>query len=139
MLLIGERVDHAQPRCGLGEFAQKLLREGSDHDRIDPALEVSGDVRHELTTAEGGVGLQPDDMTAKLVNRDFERRSGPQRRLLEEQRDLLAGERPRAGRIGAKRSIGFELGGQIEAAFELRRVEIEYGEEVLVSSRNRGR
>ena len=41
MLLVGERVDDAEVRRGVGELLEPRLRERADHGPVDPALEVS--------------------------------------------------------------------------------------------------
>ena len=109
MLLVGQRVDDVQASGGRRELLERLLREGPDDDRVDPAFEVAGDIRHRFARPEGDVGLQRHHVAAELVDRDFERRAGAKRRLLEEQRHVPAVERVGRRRLRPERSFGFQL------------------------------
>ena len=93
MLFVGQRVDDAQPRRRVGEGFEPCLREGADHGAVHPALEVAGDVVDRLAAAERDVLRRLDDVAAELADGDLEGRAGAQRRLLEQQRDVLAFER----------------------------------------------
>ena len=52
MLFVGQRVDDVQPRRRGGELREQLLRERSDDDGVDPALEIARDVGDRLAPAE---------------------------------------------------------------------------------------
>ncbi len=53
MLLVSQRVDDVQAFGGRRELPQQLLRERPDHDRIDPALEVPGDIGRPVRARQG--------------------------------------------------------------------------------------
>ena len=85
---------------------EPLLREGADDDAEDPALEVARDVLDRLAPAERDVRRRLDHVAAELADRDRERRARAQRRLVEEQRDVPAGERrARAARPACARRL----------------------------------
>ena len=97
VFFVGERVDDPQPRRGGGERFEARLRVGADHRAVHPALEVARHVLDRLAAAERDVLGRLDDVAAELADRDLERRAGPERRLLEQQRDVPALERPDVG------------------------------------------
>ena len=102
VLVVGQRVDHVQPRRRGGELLEQPLRERPDDDRVDPALEVARDVGDRLAAAERGVRLQRDHVAAELADGDLERRARAQRRLLEQHRDVPAAERVGGRRLAAR-------------------------------------
>ena len=95
MLFVAERVDDVQLRRDLGDLMQPLLAERADHDRVDPALEVAGDVVDRLAIGVHHVGGNLDDVAAELADADGEGDARAQRRLLEQQADVLAVQRVR--------------------------------------------
>src|SRR4029079_4756303 len=80
---------------------------------------------------ERDVRLQADRLAAKLAHPDLESGSRAERRLLEQHRHVPAGRRRRGRGLDAEPACGFEAPGQLEAALEVGRTEIENGEEVL--------
>ncbi len=128
MLFVGERVDDAQPRRGVGEGLEPGLRECADHCGGDPALEVARHVVDRFPSAKRDVFGRLDGVAAELADGNLERGSRPQRRLLEEQRDVQAFERlfVRAVR-GARR---LELGRARKARRQLRRTEVQDRQEL---------
>ena len=135
MLLVSEGVHDVQIRRSCGEAGESILRERA-HDRAgDPALEVARDVFDGLAGAQRDLGRWLDDLATEFANGDHERRSRAQRRLLEEQRDVLTREGLSARPSGA--ALPLQLGGQIEHAHDLRVVEVENRQEVLRPERHR--
>src|SRR2546427_556431 len=61
-----------------------------------------------------------------------------QRRLVEEQRDVPAVQRVGGRRQPAERAVRLELRGDLEAALEIRRIEIENRQEVFSCQRGLG-
>ena len=131
MLVVGQRVDDVKPRRAGGELLEPLLRERADDDRIDPAFETARDVGDRLALSERDVRLQADGAAAELANADLERRPRPQRRFLEQHRDVAAAERARGRRLRAERAVRLEARRQLETALEVGGVEIEDREKVL--------
>ena len=127
MLFVGQRVDDAQPRRGVGEGFDARLRVGAHHGAVHPALEVAGDVLDRFAAAERDVLRRLDHVAAELAHGNLEGRAGAERRLLEEQRDVLAFERADVPDAGGARVL--QLGGQPETGLELRRVEVANREE----------
>ncbi len=113
MLFVGQRVDDAQPRRGVGESLETRLRERADDRSGDPALEVAGDVGDGLAAAERNVFRRLDRVAAELADRNLERRARAQRRLLEEQRNVQALERLFVAPVRGARRL--ELGRSREA------------------------
>ena len=101
VFLVGEGVDDVEPGGSRGELLQQPLRERPDDHRVDPALQIARDIGHRLAAAQRGVGMEREDVAAELADRDLEGRTRPQRRLLEEHRDMPSAERRR--RSGASR------------------------------------
>ena len=93
MLLVGERVDDPEARGGDGERLEARLGVGADDGAVDPAFQIPRDVGDRLARAEGFLARWLDHVAAELADRDLEGRTRPQRRLLEQQRDVLAFER----------------------------------------------
>ena len=120
MLFVGERVDDAQTRSGGGEGFEPRLGIGADHGAMHPALEIARHVLDRLAPAERHVLRRLDHVAAELADRNLERRSGAQRRLLEQQRDVPAFERTDVRHARGPRAL--QLRRQLEARFELRRV-----------------
>ncbi len=91
-----------------------------------------------FASAERRVRLQGQHVAAQLVNGDLEGRARPQRRLLEQHRDMTAAEHVGGRRVAAERPIGLELRREVETALEIGRVEVEHRQEVLPGSRQLG-
>ena len=87
-----------------------------------------------LASIEGNVGLQRDDAAAELAYRDLEGRPRPERRLLEQHGHMLAGQRVSGGRFATERPVRLHLRRELQAPFEVRRVEAEHGEKVFARS-----
>ena len=94
-----------RPGRGGGEALEPLLRERADDDAEDPALEVARDVLDRLAAAERDVGRRLDHVAAELADGDRERRPRAQRRLVEQQRDVPAGQRRRVRPAGVARGL----------------------------------
>ena len=132
MLFVGQRVDDVKTRRRRGKLLEQLLRKGPDHDGIDPALEIAGDVGDRFAASQGDVGLERHEVAAELAHADLERRPRAQRRLVEEHRDVAAIERVGGRRVAAERAVRFEARRQLETALEIGRVEVEDGQKVFV-------
>ena len=127
MLLVGERVHDAEARRGGRELLQPGLGVGADDRDGDPALEIAGHVRDRLAAAERHVGRRLDDVAAELAHRNLKRGSGPQRRLLEEQRDVAALERPLV--LHARGARRLQPRREVETGRQRLVIEIEDGQE----------
>jgi hypothetical protein len=68
--------------------------ERPDDDTLDPALEVLGDILDGFAAAEDHVGRRFNHVAAQFMYRYDERDSRAERRFLEQQRNVLALERP---------------------------------------------
>src|SRR5882757_9262956 len=92
MLEVAERVDYGN--IGMrGHLFHGGVVEGAQHDQVDPALEVVGDVAERFAGIEAAGGLvDKKSGAAKAVHAGFESESGPQRGLLEKHHHLLAGK-----------------------------------------------
>jgi hypothetical protein len=90
-------------------FERLFLPERAQHQRVYPAFEVAGDVFERLAHAFGELRGEMERMRAELAHGDLERGARAQRRLLEEQGDVLAGERGRRRRIGAEPAVRLHL------------------------------
>ena len=123
MLFIRQCIDDAQAWRRGGEGLETGVGERADHRSIHPAFEVARDVGHRLASAKRDVGGRLDDVAAELPYRDLEGRTGAQRRLLEQQRDVASFERADVTPLG--RSSTLHLRGQLQAALELFRSEIQ--------------
>src|SRR4051812_31248461 len=118
MLLVAQRVDDAQPGRGGREQLDAALRERPNHRGEDPSLEVAGDVFDRFASAERDVGRRLDHVAPELTHRDREGRAGPERRLLEEQRDVAAGQRRRV--LAARAARRLHRRREVEARLEIR-------------------
>ena len=87
---------------------QALLAERADHDGVDPALEVAGDVVDRLAIGVHDVGGDLDHVAAELADADGERHARAQRRLLEQQADVPAVERVRRRRAQPERALALQ-------------------------------
>ena len=105
MLLVGQRVDDAEPRRRCGERLQPRLRVGADDGAVDPALEVARDVGDRLALAEHFLARRLDHVAAELAHGDLEGRARAQRRLLEQQREVRPGERLLVRHAGGARRL----------------------------------
>ena len=77
--------------CGYG-----FVGKGAQHDAVHPALEVAGDVGERFARAQPPAGLINEERTAaERADADFKRHPGTQRRLLEDEHQLLARESAR--------------------------------------------
>ena len=91
---VGQPVDHRHGRVAR-QLVELLRLVGADHDRVDIARQHARRVGDGLAAAELAVGgVQKDRIAAELAHRHLERDAGPGRRLLEDHRQGLAGERP---------------------------------------------
>ena len=105
VLLVGERVDHVQPRRRRRELHQPVLRKRPDHHARHPAFEVAGDVGNRLAFTHGDVLRRRDHVAAQLAHGNLEGAARPQRRLLEQQRHVLPGQRRRPVAAHAARAL----------------------------------
>src|SRR5581483_7512781 len=75
---------------------------GAEHDYVDPALQVVGDVAQFLPGIKTACGLVDEERdSAQARNSRFKRQARAQGRLFEEHDQLLAGER--AAKVGRTR------------------------------------
>ena len=72
VLLVGERVDHVQPRRGRRELHQPILRKRPDHHARHPAFEVAGDVGNRLAFAHRDVLRWRDHVAAEFADGNLE-------------------------------------------------------------------
>ena len=86
------------------ELFDDLLRERADHDGVHPALEIARDVGDRFAFAQRHFGRDEHRRAAELTNRDLEGDPGPERRLVEEQRDVPAGQDACRGAFGPCRA-----------------------------------
>ena len=127
MLLIGQRVDHVQPRRGRREL---LRARRCENVRITTASTQRSRLR--ATSATGSrwpsatSACSATTCAAQLADGDLERRSRPQRRLVEQHRDVAAVERVGGRRVAAERAVRLQLRGELEAALEIGGVEVEH-------------
>ena len=128
--LIGEPVPHRHP----GELRQDLdvrLRGSPVLDPVKGAAEHPGGVLHGLLVADlGPARLQVGHVCALVLGGDLERGASPRRRLLEDQRYVLA-RQVRLLVAGILR--GLEVGGQLEEEPQLLGSEVELLEEAAVA------
>src|SRR5262249_48000198 len=99
------------------ELREAALREGANHDAVDPALEIARDVFDGLAVAECDFRRRLDDLTTELPDCNHERRARPERRFLEEQRDVTAGERLVGGVL--RGAAALHVGGERKDAVDL--------------------
>ncbi len=131
MLLVAERVDDVQPRGRGGHHRNVLMRVRAHDEAMDPALEIAGDIVQRLARAVREFGRDVQGLGAQLLDGDLERRSRSQRRLLEQQRHVPAGQRRRCWCLAAQPPVGFQLLREIQQAREIRGRQVEDGKEVL--------
>ena len=81
--------------------------------------------------ALGQRGRQMQRVAAELTNRDLERRSRSQRRLLEEQRNVQPGKADADGACRPSSPIGLHLRRDAQQALEVDAREVEDRQEVL--------
>ena len=123
MFLVGQRVDDLELWSGVGERFEARLRERA-HDRDgDPALEVPRHVSDGLSSAERNIFGRLDGVAAEFPYGDLKRRPRPERRFLEEERDVQPVERLLLLPICGTRRL--ELGCPRQARSQLRRTEVE--------------
>ena len=127
MLFVRQRVHDAQRRRRLGEDRQPALRERADDDARRPSVRgcattsCSGS-RSACITSDGMSTTSPP--SSPHADREGDARA--QRRLLEEQSDLAAGQRcARAGRAGARGRSAPSAEASVEAARQVVGGEIE--------------
>ena len=124
--------------CSFGVISaslmQPLLAEGADHDRIDPALEIAGDVVNRLAIGVHHVGGNLDDVAAELADADGEGDARAQRRLLEQHADVAAVERLRRRRLHALDALALQLRRRLEQLAQQVGIEIENRQEILHAS-----
>ena len=105
--------------------------------RVERATEDSCGVLHRLLVADlRTAGREVGDVRALVLRRDLEGRAGPRRGLLEDHRDVLAGE---AGLLVAGVLGRFEVGSELEQEAQLVRGEVELLEEAPVAEVERQR
>jgi hypothetical protein len=68
---------------------------------------------------------------AELLDGDFECRTRPQRRLLEEHRDVAAGKGGCRWRLGSEATVSLHLPCNVQKALEVRAGQIEHRQVVL--------
>ena len=126
VLLVGEGVDDGDRR-GVGEVDERLLRVGAGDDAVDVAAEHARDVGHRLALAEADFALaEIDRLAAELLHRDVEADVRPQRRLLEQERQRLAGEEARI-------AVALHLDGEVDDAAQLFRRQVSDGKQVAAA------
>src|ERR1700676_2313767 len=146
MLVQGEEV--GERLAGMFEFAQRVddrnagvsghlfdhsMTEGAQHNDVDPAFEVVGDVVERLAGIEAAGRLVDEKgAAAQAVHAGFEREAGAQRRLLEEHHHLLAGES--AAKV---RGTLLEHGGEVKEREYFGGGEIVDGDEITGRDRFR--
>ena len=92
MLEVGERVDDGDARVG-GHLGDGVVGVGAQHDDIDPALDVAGDVGDGLALAQGRVGLIDEDgVAAHGVDAGLKAEARAQAGLLKHEHHLLGVE-----------------------------------------------
>jgi hypothetical protein len=117
VLLVGQRVDHAEARRRRGERLEARLRVSADDRAVDPPLEIPSHVGNRLPLAEHFLTRRLDDVSSELPHGDLERRSGSQRGLLEQQSVVPPLQRPLVCNAGGARRL--ELRRQLQTAQEL--------------------
>ena len=73
-------------------------------------------------------------MPAELANADLECRPRAQRRLVEEHRDVASVEHVGRRRVPSQRTIRFQLRGELQAALEVGRIEVEHRQKIFARS-----
>ena len=121
MLGVGEGIDD-RDRCGLRHLDQGVVREGAQDDGVDQARQVARHVGRALPPAEPDlVGAERDGVATEARHRDLEADPRAEARLLEQQRDLAARQRPIRRDRGP---IAAQKLGAVEQAREAQAVEV---------------
>ena len=130
MELVGQPVPDRHPGV-LGQGLHGLLGEAAVLDAVEGAAEHPGGVLHRLLVPDlGAARLQVGDVRALVLRGHLEGGAGARRRLLEDQRDVLAGE----ARLLVAAVLGrLEVGGQPEQEPQLLGGEVELLEEAAVA------
>ena len=125
VLFVTERVDHVQRwRCGCHR-CHLFLRVRSDDEGVYPALEIPRHVVQRFACSVRERRGYVQRVGAQFLYRDFEGGTGPQRRLLEEHRDVASRKRGGRRRVTAETAVGLQLPGQVEQAAQIGRGQIE--------------
>ena len=89
MLAVAQCVDYGHARVA-GDAGDGVMREGPQHDHIDPAFEIAGNVREGFARAQQRAGLVDKNcLPAQRVHRHLEGQPRAQRSLLKEKYHLL--------------------------------------------------
>ena len=132
MFEFAQRVDDRNAGVG-GHLFNHSMAEGAQHDDVDPAFEVMGDVVERLAGIEAAGGLVDEKRAAaEAVHAGFEGEAGAQGWLLEEHHHLLAGES--AAKV---RGPLLEHGGEVKEREYFGRGEIVDGDEITGRDRFR--
>ena len=132
MLEFAERIDHWNTGVGR-HLLNHRMAEGAQHDDVDPALQVVGDVIERLARIEAARRLiKKECAAAKAVHPGFKRKPRAQRWLFEEHHHLLA--RKNAAKI--RRPL-FEHGGEIEKGENFGGGKVMDGDEIARRNRLR--
>src|SRR3977135_400034 len=93
MLEVAERVDYRN--IGMrGHLFHGGVVESAQHDQVDPALEIVGDVAERLAGVETATGLvDKESGAAQAVHAGFEGQTRAEGGLLEKHHHLLASQR----------------------------------------------
>ena len=123
-------VDHGDGSVP-GELRHRRVREGARRDAIHPALEVPRHVFDGLALAQARLGVvEVDGETAHAGHANLKADARAQRRLLKDQRQLLAFER--AGKRARRR---LHLGGEPEDQVQVREGEVALRHQVVNAKR----
>ena len=134
--LVGEPVPDRHAGV-LRQGLDRLLGEAAVLDPVEGPTEHPRGVLHRLLVTDlRAARLQVGDVRALVLRGDLERGAGPRRGLLEDQRDVLAGE---ARLLVAAVLGGLEVGGQLEQELQLLGREVELLEEAAVAEVERHR
>src|SRR2546427_8421686 len=135
MLYVREAVDHGNTRM-LGQQLNGTVREGPGHDPLDPALQVSGNIRHAFPRAQLDVlWRQVNGVAAQLPHPGLKRHAGPQRWLLKDHGQNSAGQQRRPV---ARLRTTLEVDSGVQHETDLLRREVVYGQEIA-SLKSHGR
>ena len=135
VLFVRQRIDHVQALGRLADLHEPILAERADDDRIDPALEVAGDVVNRLAVGVHDVGRNLHHVAAELAHADRERHARTQRGLFEEQADVASVERVCRRRAQPQRPLALEPHRQLDRLAKLLVAEVENRQEVLAPTR----
>src|ERR1700691_5585813 len=93
MFEFAERIDDRNARIS-GHLFDDRMAESTQHDDVDPAFQIMGDVIERLAGIEpAGCLIYEKCAAAETIHAGFEGEAGAPRRLLEEHHHLLAGKR----------------------------------------------